>query len=138
MTPVQIALLVRIGIVAALLLGGFAGGWAVQGWRLGAKLAELEGVRATQVQTIETLRGVNKSCAAGVDEVKKAVKGYVDAAAERDAAAARALAAVAGKAQAYIADSKVALGRPAPAPGQECDTVAGELGAYARKRRAAP
>lgn len=126
------------GAALAALLAGFAAGWAVNGWRLAGDIERLKGVTQTQEQSIKTLVGVNKSCAAGVAEVKGAVKSMADAAERRSREAAQAMAATARQAEQHLADARSALARPPAKPGEECGTVAREASAYARKRQAGP
>ena len=133
---------IKLAILAAAIAGAFiagaAGGWAVNGWRLGKDVAQLEGVRDTQVQTIETLTGANQRCTASVADVKGAVKGYVDAGDKATKAALEAMKRAEAAAQGHLAAAKEAMNRPPAPPGKECETVAAEAGKYARKRKGAP
>jgi hypothetical protein len=129
---------IKLAILATAIAAAAAGGWVVNGWRLAGELERLNGIVDTQQQSIETLAGVNKSCAAGLEDVKAAVKGYVDASDARGAAAAKAMAAAADAAKGHLAAAKDALNRPPAPPGQECATAAAEASAYARKRKGAP
>jgi len=128
------------GAVVVVVVGvaGFAAGWSVNGWRLGAENATLEGTVATQKQAITTLQGVNKSCQLGVAGVEAALKGLRDEETARGKAVEAALARVAGAAARIEQGAKDALKRP-PAPrGKECETVAKEAADYARKRKGEP
>lgn len=126
------------GAALAALAAGFAAGWAVNGWRLSGDIERLQGVTETQQQSIRTLEGVNKSCAAGVLEVKGAVKTIAEDGARRSRQAAEAMAAAAQATQQNLADARQALARPPAKPGEECDTAAREAAAYARKRQGTP
>jgi hypothetical protein len=126
-----------VAVVASLAVG-FGAGWAINGWRLGTKVATLEGVVETQKQSIATLEGANQRCAAGVADVKGAVKAIADDAAARTAAAAAAMKAAEKGAAEHLAAAKDAMSRPPAAPGTECDRAAAEASAYAKKRKGAP
>lgn len=138
MTPDQVKLLIKIGILVAIAAAGAIAGWTANGWRLAGKINELQGVVDTQKQSIATLEGVNKSCAAGVDEVKGAVQVIVDEGVRRTAAAAAAMAKASQDARKHHEAAQEALRRALPAPGKECDTAAAEAATYVRKRREAP
>lgn len=129
---------IALAIAAASGAAGAAGGWSVNGWRLGAKVENLQGVIDTQKQSLETMEGANKRCTAGVADVKGAVKALVDEGNARTEAAAKAMQRAADAAKGHLADAKAALNRPMPSAGKECDTAAAEAAAYAKKRRAAP
>lgn len=134
MSPETIKLCVMAAIAAVI----FGTGWAVKGWKDSGDLKEQQGIVATQKQTIATLEGANRSCLAGVQEVKAAVKGFIDAGTERSEAARIAMEAAAAAAQGHLAAAQAAVNRAAPAAGKECPTAAQEAQAYARKRKGAP
>lgn len=136
MTPAQIKLAILAASLLVALAVGFGGGWTINGWRLGAEVARLEGAVETQKQSIETLQGANTRCVASVGEVRAAVKGMVDEERVRSKAAAEAMARAAKDAEQHLKAAKDALSRPPAPPGQECDTAAREAAAYAKKRRA--
>jgi hypothetical protein len=129
---------VAAAVLVASLAGGFGAGWFVNGWRLGVKTAELQGVVDTQKQSLATLEGVNQRCAAGVADVKGAVKVIADEAAARTEAATKAMQAAEKGAAAHLAAATSAMNRPPAPPGTECDRAAAEAEAYAKKRRGAP
>lgn len=135
MTPAQVALAVKAAILVGLVLVGFGAGWTVQGWRLGAEVAELQGTVDTQKQGLATFEGANQRCVAGLDDVKRSVKGYVDAAAARTDAAAKAIAAAAEAARAHEKAAADALARPLPAAGKECEAMVQEALDMAKRRR---
>lgn len=126
---------IAVAVVLALAAGA---GWTVNGWRLAGELHRLQGVVDTQVQSLATLKGANDRCAAGVADVKEAVKAIADDAARRTAAAAKAAQQAEAGARAHLADAKAALNRPMPAAGKECETAAAEAVNYAKRRKAAP
>lgn len=126
---------ILVASLVGALLAGFGAGWLVNGWRLGTENAELTGVVNTQKQSIATLDGANQRCAAGVADVKGAVKGIADEARARSEAAAKAMKIAEEAAKQHLADAKSALNRPLPAPGAECDTAAREATEYAKKRK---
>ena len=125
-----------IAVLIALVVGA-AGGWFVNGWRLSGDLKEQKGIVATQNQSIETLKGANKNCTAGVAEVKDAVKSYVADSDARSAAAAAAMKKAAQEAKGHMDAVKEAMNRPPAPPGKECDTAAKEATDYAKKRKEA-
>lgn len=124
-----------LAAIAAALLVGFGGGWTVKDWKDSGDLKEARGVIATQKQSLATLDGANKRCTAGVEDVKTAVKGFIDAGTERAAAAQAAMERAAAAAQGHEAAAKSALNRVQPAKGKECETAAAEATAYAKKRK---
>lgn len=138
MTPDQIKLCIQLAIAAVLLAVAAAAGWTVNGWRLGAEVSRLNGIVETQKQGIETMAGANKRCTAGLDDVRGAVKGYVDAGVKASREAAAAAQRAAASAQGHLDAAQEALNRAMPPPGQECDKAAAEAAAYAKKRKGAP
>lgn len=138
MTPDQIQLAIKAAVVAVVLAIAAGAGWMVNGWRLSGKINTLQGIVDTQVQSLATLEGANQRCTAGVEEVKGAVKGYVDAGTKRSEAAAEAMRQAAAGAQRHLEAARGALNRPPAPAGKECETVAAEASAYAHKRKEAP
>lgn len=135
MSPDQIKLIVIAAIAAALVAGGFGAGWLVNGWRLAGEIERLGGIVDTQKQSIATFEGANKRCVAGLDEVTRSVKEFVEAGAKRSEDAAKAMAEATKSAKSNLDAARDALARP-PAPrGKECETAAAEAAAYAAKRR---
>lgn len=137
MSPDQVKLLIKIGILVAIAAAGAIAGWTLNGWRLAGQINQLKGVVSTQKQSIATLEGANHRCFAGVGEVKGAVKSIADEAAARTAAAAKAMEKASRDAQKHHDAAQEALRRALPPPGKECDTAAAEAATYARKRREA-
>lgn len=82
MTPEQIKLCIQLAIAAMLLAGAAWGGWAINGWRLGAELERVKGERDLVVSAA-------KSCSAGVDLAKDVSTAAIDASKELTAAARR-------------------------------------------------
>jgi hypothetical protein len=123
--------------VAVALVVGFGGGWTVNGWRLAGEIQRLDGVVSTQEQSLKTLEGANKRCAAGVADVQKAVQGFISQADRRAADAAKAMAKAAEAAKGHLEAAKDAMNRPPAKPGEECDTAAKEATSYAKKRKGA-
>lgn len=126
---------IAVAVVLAIVAGA---GWTVNGWRLAGQLEQLQGVVDTQKQSLATLAGANERCAAGVADVKGAVKALVDDGTRRSAAAAAAMEQVAARAKGHLDGAAAALNRAMPAAGQECDTAAAEALDYAKRRKAAP
>jgi hypothetical protein len=126
-------------IVAALAFAaGASSGWMVNGWRLGAQIEQLAGVVATQQQSLETLKGANQRCTAGVADVRKSLEAFYGAIAARTAAVEAAMKAAERASRAHQEAARQALARPAPKPGEECASAAREAAAYAAKRKGAP
>lgn len=66
------AKLVALAIAAAILAGGgFATGWAVNGWRLGGELERTRSERDLAISTGKQLAEATKACSAGVERVSK-------------------------------------------------------------------
>lgn len=126
-----------IAIVIALAMG-VAGGWTMNGWRLGARVEKQQGIIETQKQGLATFEGANKRCTAGVAEVKEAVSGFIAAGDKRAAAAAKAIADATLAAKVHLDAATEALNRPPVERGKECEGVAAEASKYAQKRKAAP
>lgn len=124
------------GTLGGLAIGGLAG-WTLNGWRLGARVAELQGVADTQRQSIATLEGANGRCTAAVGDVKGAVKQIADDAAARSRRAQDAMEKAARAAQGNLKAARDALNRPLPKAGAECDAIEQEALDYAAKRKAA-
>lgn len=127
-----------LGIVAVLILAaGFGGGWTVNGWRLGTKVADLN----TKVTALESENAVfeaaNKRCGVNVAEVREAVTGIVKLADARDAAARAAMDKAAGAALGHLDTAREILNRPPVPPEKQCDTVRAEQKDYVRKRKRA-
>jgi len=129
---------IRLAIAAGALLAAFLAGWWVNGWRMGAQVAELRGTVNTQRQSIATLDGANKRCVAGVADVRTAVKGMVDAQEQRSAATQAAIERASRAAVGHLEAAKAALARPPAAKGEECGTVAREAVEYSKRRRSTP
>lgn len=127
---------VAVGVTAALVVG-FGAGWTVNGWRLSGSINKLQGITETQKQGMDELAGANRNCIAGVGGIKDAVREIADDSKARSDAAAKAMAAAAKDAQVHLAAAKDALNRPPAAKGKECEAIAAEASAYAKKRKAA-
>lgn len=65
MTPDQVKLLIRLGLVALFALACVAGGWMLNGWRLGKELQRLEDQGRVLVVAVN-------ACAASVENGKRA------------------------------------------------------------------
>jgi hypothetical protein len=124
-------------ILAAIAAAG-AGGWVLNGWRLAGELERRAGVIETQHQALETLKGANDRCAAGVADVRKSLAAFYADVDARSARVEAALEEAERAAQAHQEAARAALGRPMPKAGEECASVAGEAAAYAAKRKGAP
>lgn len=123
-------------VLAVVAVAGFGTGWTVQGWRLGADVARLDGVVETQKQSLETLMGANERCTAAVTDVKGSVKAIVDEGVARTKAAADAMKRAEESAGKHLEAASSALARPPAPAGKECETTAGEAAKYAKSRRA--
>lgn len=72
MTPGQVKLLVRLGIIVAIAAAGAAGGWTLNGWRLGSQIAQLKGELQHERDQLAVLAGGLEACNAGVSAAAKA------------------------------------------------------------------
>jgi hypothetical protein len=118
----------------ALALGG-AGGWMVNGWRLGVELERRAGVIDTQKESLELLGGANKRCDAGAAAVRGSLAAFYGELDRRSARVEAALEVAGQAAQAHQEAARHALGRALPEAGQECARAASEARAYAAKRK---
>ncbi len=117
-------LAVRALVVLAIVAAGFAGGWAVNGWRLGAQIAVLE-----------VNLGANARCSAAVDEANAAMAELENASRKRQEAAAEALKKAEAEAARHRKRAADALRGKPVAPGKECEAIADEILDYKRSRK---
>lgn len=125
--------LVNLAIAAAVIAAvagasGFAAGWKLNGWRLGAKIERLAGEASA-------LSSANERCAVNVAEVRTAVAGIVKAAEERAVEARKGIAKAEAAAVKHINRAAGIIARPPVPPEKQCDTVRDEQVEYVRARR---
>ncbi len=128
--------LIYLAIAAAIFAAGAGAGWTLNGWRLGAEVAKLEGQRDALVAENALVRNANQRCAVDVAAVQTAVTGIVEASKGLTKAANDAMSKAGAAAARLTASADEILARPPPAPGKECETIAAEQADYVRKRRA--
>jgi len=126
--------IVNLAIAAALIAAvagatGFASGWQVNGWRLGARIERLAGEASA-------LRSANARCGVNVAEVKAAVAGIVKAGEERAEQARKGIQKAEAAAVIHINRAAGIIQRPPVPPEKQCDTVRDEQIEYVRMRRA--
>jgi hypothetical protein len=126
--------LVNLAIAAAVIAAvagatGFASGWQINGWRLGARIERLAGEASA-------LRGANARCGVNVAEVRDAVAGIVKAGEERAEQARKGIQKAETTALVHINRAAGIIQRPPVPPEKQCDTVREEQIEYVRMRRA--
>ena len=114
-------------IAAVAVSTGFAAGWKLNGWRLGADVAELRGANAAYA-------GANERCGVNVAEVKAAVGEIVKQGEARAAQAAKAIKKAESAAVVHINRAAGIINRPPVPPEKQCDTVRDEQVEYVRGR----
>jgi hypothetical protein len=123
-------LLIAAALIAAVAgATGFASGWKLNGWRLGANIERLAGEASA-------LRGANQRCTVNVAEVKAAVAGIVKAGEERAEQARKGIQKAEQAALGHINRAAGIINRPPVPPEKQCDTVRDEQRAYVIERRA--
>lgn len=132
MTPEQIKLCVQLAIAAALLAGAAWCGWAVNGWRLGEKVAQVEAERDRALDQAKVLAASTQACSDGVELARTSAKLAIDSTAGM-LTEARKLRQGGETAVARVEDL---LKKPPPA-GADCNAAWAEI-EQARKARAAP
>ncbi len=114
---------------------GATAGWQLNGWRLGAEVAEAEVKLANAQARVAVLEPANDKCAADVEDVRQA---FVDLKAAEAARTARAAAAIATAEPAAKGHENAANGimlKPRPKPGEECPTIIQEERDYVTVRQ---
>ncbi len=124
-----------IAIAGALAIG-FAGGWLVNGWRLGGELERRAGVIEAQEQSLKTLEGANARCSAGVAQVRSSLAAFYASVDRRSRRVEQALGEAERAAGAHLKAAAAARDRPPPRAGEECAQAAAEAAAYAARRKA--
>lgn len=131
MTPLNVKFAVAAAVVAVAVFAGGTGGWMVNGWRLGARIADLEG-------KVSAFEGANKRCSEAVSDIKGAVKALAEQGDKRAKAAEDAVKRAEQGAQRFLKSARAALERPMPKAGEECATAAREAREYVERRKRSP
>jgi hypothetical protein len=126
--------LLWIAAVIALAAGG--AGWQLNGWRLGAQIADVEVELANATARVAVLEPANDKCVADVADVRQAFANLKAAEAKRAAAAKAALAKAELVAAANIETAKRIMAATRPPAGQECQAIMQEEADYVRTRQA--
>lgn len=121
----------------ALAAGGAGGtaGWHLNGWRLGAEIADTKVQLANTQARVDVLEPANAKCAADVAHVRQAFKDLEAAETKRAAAAADAVARAQAKAQTFADAANRIMNAQRPAAGQECPAIINEEADYVRARQ---
>ena len=77
----------RIALVAAILAAGAAGGWTLNGWRLGSQIGPLKAEISRLQARTAILENANAQCASSVKTQNEAVKGILEGGKQREARA---------------------------------------------------
>ena len=109
MTPDQVKLLIKLGLLALLFVAGATSGWMVNGWRLSEKVTHLEDQNRVLSSSL-------KACTDGVDAAAKANDDVLKMAGKLIDAAKKAHAS----GEAAAARLEELLKKPPP-PGAGCD-----------------
>jgi len=117
-TPAQIELAIKLGLVAIVLAAAAAGGWKLNGWRLGPELEQTRRARDVAIAQGKALVVATEACTAGVARTEKL--------ADEAIAQGRALLAEAQRLKAG-SDGQVArleeLLKQKPRPGDDCNSA---------------
>jgi len=124
--PANLAIAAAI-IAAVAGASGFATGWKLNSWRLGAEVAELRGENTAYA-------GANERCSVNVAEVKAAVGEIVKQGEARAVQAAKAIKKAEAAAVVHINRAAGIINRPPVPPEKQCDTVRDEQVEYVRGR----
>src|SRR3990167_5615244 len=131
MNPLMLA---RIAYVLVVFAAGFGAGWTLNGWRLGADVADLEVERANLTARVGVLEPANDKCAADVAEIKSAYAHLARQDKARAAKSAQAVSEAKGKADAAQARFDAIMNAPRPTAGKECEAIVKEEADYVRSR----
>lgn len=132
MNPLMLA---RIAYVLVVFAAGFGAGWTLNGWRLGADVANLEVERANLTARVGVLEPANERCAADVASVREAFSALQKMDKARAAKAAQAVAGAKAEAEAAEARARAIETAPRPAKGKECEAIIQEERDYAVGRQ---
>ena len=125
-------MLIAAAVIAAVAgASGFGTGWALNGWRLGADVARLEGQNTAYA-------GANARCGVNVAEVKAAVSEIVKQGEQRAAEAAKAIKKAETAAVVHLNRAAGIINRPPVPPEQQCDVVRAEQIEYVKGRHDEP
>lgn len=123
-------LLIGVAIgVPVLLAAGFSGGWTLQGWRLGAQVAQAEGARDVAVAQGAVLADSVGRCSASVDRLASA--------GEEALKTSRGMLAEAKRLQSGSAGTIARLEDLMKNPPKSCDEAWAKLEAEFKKARGA-
>lgn len=116
-------LIARIAIVLAIAGAGFAAGWQLQSWRLGAQIGPLK-AEVSRLQARSTiLESANAQCAQSVKNQNQVVERLVAAQRKREQRAKIELALAADLRTAVEAEIAALRKRPAPSENDTCQAT---------------
>lgn len=113
----------KIALIAAIFAAGAAGGWAVQGWRMGDAAGELKAEVSRLQARVAILEPANEQCAKSVAAANKAAKGLIAAGLAREQKAQEAVKAARSEAAGLATSIAIlrAMPKPAVAPDALCE-----------------
>ena len=117
---------VALGVLIALI--SFGGGWTVNGWRIGTKMAELESRDAV-------VTAANEKCAKDVASTKAGIKQVTDALAAKEREAEAAMKGAKEEAQKRYALALKIRNAPIQEGETQCQAVEREQREYVEARR---
>ncbi len=115
---------------------GATAGWQLNGWRLGAEVADTKIKLANAETRVALLDSANARCALNVADVRQAFANLKAAETKRAADAAAALARANARARTFADAANRIMTLPRPAAGQECTAIIQEEADYVRARQA--
>ena len=134
MNPIKLEL---VGILCAVaLVIGAAGGWLVNGWRLGTQLEHAKTELATCSGSLARTEDANKAFAGAVADQTTSIRALEASTLARDARAAAAAAKAAEQGKAITAKADAILNRPLPATvAGDCPALEVDLDEAVRERK---
>ena len=127
--------LALLWVAGAIALAAGGVGWQLNGWRLGAEVAEVEVKLANATARSAVRAPANAKCAADVKDVRQAFADWQVAEAKRTAAVKAAIAKAGLVATANLETARLIMTAPRPAVGQECAGIVNEEAAYVQSRQ---
>ncbi len=124
-------------LIAVSVLVGFGGGWGVKGWKDGAAITTIKAEKAGIESENAILQAANGKCTTDIKDVQTGVGVILARVADREKAAADAMAAADAVVAQRSAKIKTirAMKEIAPAPKAQCDAIIQEQIEYVQGRK---